>query len=201
MADSKTAQEPSMEEILSSIRRIIAEDEPEGVDGQRGAADGGADAGRIDPDDEDDDVLELTEVVGEPEPVAAPVKATAPAPTLSPSQSVPVADMLESTAMPAQAVELLISPTAASASTNAFARLTRAVATDDRGPTARRRHHRRAAAGRPADADAARLARQEPAGDRRAGGRAGGQEAGATRRADVTAAPASSLTRGFTPPW
>ena len=72
MADSKTAQEPSMEEILSSIRRIIAEDEPGGRDGRPGA-DGGAAVGRADADDEDDDVLELTEVVGEPEPSAAPI--------------------------------------------------------------------------------------------------------------------------------
>ena len=56
-----------MEEILSSIRRIIAEDEADG--GLRGAAGGGC-GGRHEPDDEDDDVLELTEVVGEPEPVA-----------------------------------------------------------------------------------------------------------------------------------
>ena len=58
-----------MEEILSSIRRIIAEDEPGGQP-SAGAAQPAADltpAG-LDPDDEDDDVLELTEVVGEPEP-------------------------------------------------------------------------------------------------------------------------------------
>ena len=122
-----------MEEILSSIRRIIAEDDPNGQSTASGAQPTAelTPAG-FDPDDEDDDVIELTEVVGEPEPIATPVKATAPAPTLSPSQSVPVADMLESTAMPAQALESMISPTAASASANAFAKLTKAVATDDK---------------------------------------------------------------------
>ncbi len=39
MADNKTAQEPSMEEILSSIRRIIAEDEPGGQAAGSGSTD------------------------------------------------------------------------------------------------------------------------------------------------------------------
>ena len=121
-----------MEEILSSIRRIIAEDEPGGQP-SAGAAQSAADltpAG-LDPDDEDDDVLELTEVVGEPEPPPALVKAAAP-PSPPPAPPVPVAATPESTAMPAQAVDSLISPTTASASANAFAKLTKAVATDEK---------------------------------------------------------------------
>ena len=39
MADSKAAPEPSMEEILSSIRRIIAEDETSGPVGHAGSSD------------------------------------------------------------------------------------------------------------------------------------------------------------------
>ena len=122
-----------MEEILSSIRRIIAEDEP-GAQPASGAVPPTAEltpAG-LDPDDEDDDVLELTEVVGGPEPPPAPVKAAAPAPLPPPAQPVPVAATPESTAMSAQAVDSLISPTTASASANAFAKLTKAVATDER---------------------------------------------------------------------
>jgi cell pole-organizing protein PopZ len=58
-------QEPSMEEILSSIRRIIADEAND--DSQDPAAplpDGEADPASFDAD-EDDDVLELTEVVHE----------------------------------------------------------------------------------------------------------------------------------------
>jgi len=132
MADSKTAQEPSMEEILSSIRRIIAEDEPGGpATAGPGQPTAELPLAGLDADDEDDDVLELTEVVGEPEPFAAPIKAAAATAAPSPSQPPPVADMLENPPMPAQAVDTLMSPTAASASANAFARLTKAVATDE----------------------------------------------------------------------
>jgi uncharacterized protein len=66
---SKEQQEPSMEEILSSIRRIIADEasEEEGRDGagqQPEGLDGVAEARSLDAD-ADDDVLELTEVVRE----------------------------------------------------------------------------------------------------------------------------------------
>jgi cell pole-organizing protein PopZ len=130
MADNKTAPEPSMEEILSSIRRIIAEDEPGGQ-----AAAGSATAEpldhRVDHDDEDeDDVLELTEVVGEPNPpqvqmAPAPAKPAPPSPPPSPA-------MQEAPTMTAQSAEPLISPVAANASTNAFARLAKAAAPDDK---------------------------------------------------------------------
>ena len=128
MADNKTAQEPSMEEILSSIRRIIAEDEPGGQ-----AAAGGERAAELaartqDVDDEDDDVLELTEIVAEPEPPAAPPPVTAAAPAPSPPPRV----IEEPPTMSVQSAEPLISPVAASASTNAFARLAKAAAPDDK---------------------------------------------------------------------
>ncbi|MEO3433177.1 DUF2497 domain-containing protein [Inquilinus sp. CAU 1745] len=80
MSDQKTTQEPSMEEILASIRRIISEDgaTAEGAtdapasddqdDDQVGAQD---DTLTLTDEVEDDDVLELTEVVEEaPEPAA-----------------------------------------------------------------------------------------------------------------------------------
>jgi uncharacterized protein len=60
MAEEKGQHEPSMEEILASIRRIIASDEGEGA----------AEAGAAAPADAEDDVLELTEVVEEEKPVA-----------------------------------------------------------------------------------------------------------------------------------
>jgi uncharacterized protein len=70
MNDPKTQQEPSMEEILASIRRIISEDEP--------AEENNAEAS---PDAEDsEDVLELTEIAEDaaeevasiPEPLEEP---------------------------------------------------------------------------------------------------------------------------------
>lgn len=135
MADSKAAQEPSMEEILSSIRRIIAEDEP--VSGASDAAGKAGGAGIMPPmaDEDDDDVLELTEIVGGPEPSPPPLAAAPlarpPAPAV-PTIAQPTHATLEPSPMPASAVESLISPVVASASTQAFARLARAATADDR---------------------------------------------------------------------
>ena len=58
MTDAKTDQEPTMEEILASIRRIISEDDPEEA----------AAPAETPSEDPVDDVLELTEVADEPEP-------------------------------------------------------------------------------------------------------------------------------------
>ena len=68
MNDPKTQQEPSMEEILASIRRIISEDDAEGEDGATSEAEEVVDVEpEIDePESEpepDDDVLELTESI------------------------------------------------------------------------------------------------------------------------------------------
>jgi hypothetical protein len=74
MSDAKGQHEPSMEEILASIRRIIAEDNdaPEaGAEGEAKAVAVAAEAApaAAAPAAEDEDVLELTEVVEE-EPMA-----------------------------------------------------------------------------------------------------------------------------------
>ncbi len=65
MADANSQQEPSMEEILASIRRIISEDGEEGApaDENTEAAAEPAEAAEA-----EDDVLELTQVVDEEEP-------------------------------------------------------------------------------------------------------------------------------------
>lgn len=118
-----------MEEILSSIRRIIADEEGGDLPAPPLAA------GRPAPGaerQEDEEVLELTDVV-EParhEPPAAPPPPPpreAPRPRIEePTRS--TAPMTESTH------EGLISPTTASASTQALSRLTRAANTaEDRG--------------------------------------------------------------------
>jgi cell pole-organizing protein PopZ len=74
MSDAKGQHEPSMEEILASIRRIIAEDNdaPEaGTEGEAKAPAATAEPApaAAAPASEDEDVLELTEVVEE-EPMA-----------------------------------------------------------------------------------------------------------------------------------
>lgn len=82
MSNAQNNQEPSMDEILSSIRRIISEDEQPGGKAAASA------------DDDDDDVMELTEVVGDDgdvgdlyaddEPAPAPAAAPAPKPRPQP---------------------------------------------------------------------------------------------------------------------
>ena len=165
MTEPREQHEPSMEEILSSIRRIIADEEAEEThpeDDELGAAEAHADA-RNDYDDalasaaEDDPeyVLELTKVVRESGEVvdlkaegdAYAARAGAPPPDaagdeveLAPldagadqeshnvtsdesKQEEPTAVEMKSAAIGAE----LVSATAASAATGAFARLSEAL--------------------------------------------------------------------------
>ncbi|MGL4963570.1 MAG: DUF2497 domain-containing protein [Inquilinus sp.] len=75
MSETRAQQEPSMEEILASIRRMITEDDP-----ARGRA-APIDAARAQPTPSaapaDDDVLELTEALDDPRPAAPPPPAAA----------------------------------------------------------------------------------------------------------------------------
>jgi cell pole-organizing protein PopZ len=77
MSETRAQQEPSMEEILASIRRMITEDDP-----ARGRA-APIDAARAQPTPSaapaDDDVLELTEALDDPRPAAPPPSAEAAA--------------------------------------------------------------------------------------------------------------------------
>ena len=70
-----TAPEPTMEEILASIRRIISEDDAPPADEKSGADAAPAGGGSDDYGTVDDDVLELTQKVEAPppEPQPAPV--------------------------------------------------------------------------------------------------------------------------------
>ncbi len=69
MNDPKSQQEPSMEEILASIRRIISEDDTESEEGQDAAPEGESDDAPVVAveeaavDEPEDDVLELTDEV------------------------------------------------------------------------------------------------------------------------------------------
>jgi cell pole-organizing protein PopZ len=168
--EPKEQHEPSMEEILSSIRRIIADEETEegtGDDEELGAAEAQAEALNDDADalaqaaeeDESEDVLELTRVVretgevvdlkaegaamaesaaepgGESEPVHQPQSydvskevelapaADEPAPTIQnqPKQEKTAVEM-KSAASKGE----LLSATAASAASGAFAKLSQA---------------------------------------------------------------------------
>jgi cell pole-organizing protein PopZ len=125
--------DPSMEDILASIRRILNEDEP-------GTAPGPA------PLPDPNDPLALTEamLVGEPpkpvaappppppEPVMAPAVVAPPPPPLPPAQPVTVAAEL-----PSLPTEALLAPAAAAAASAAMGQLMRAVAQDRGAPVYR----------------------------------------------------------------
>jgi cell pole-organizing protein PopZ len=91
--------EPSMEDILSSIKRIIAEDADSHVTRPRRRA---AAAPVAEPETAEDDILELSEPA--PEPAAAPAAVAAPA---------PVEPVVET---PAQPSETIVSEEVAEAS-------------------------------------------------------------------------------------
>ena len=68
MSEPNTENEPTMEEILASIRKIISEDEPEEGAGEASEAEAAApEAEEADDgaDDDSDEPLELTQMVGE----------------------------------------------------------------------------------------------------------------------------------------
>ncbi|MFO0997509.1 MAG: DUF2497 domain-containing protein [Alphaproteobacteria bacterium] len=82
MSDPKTQQEPSMEEILASIRRIISEDnQPEGEAPAEKPAEAAKESNGA---AAEEDVIELTEVVEEP-PAAPPASARAAEPPPPPA--------------------------------------------------------------------------------------------------------------------
>ena len=137
MSNEKTPQDPSMEDILASIRRIISEDE-EAVAGAESESDavaepdGEADAASDDGAG-DDDVLELTQMVRadgstvdltqdaletEPEPEPEPEPQIQPEPEPEIEVEPELADPKD--------VEALISEAAASASIGALSKLARA---------------------------------------------------------------------------
>lgn len=127
MADRKDQQEPSMEEILSSIRRIIADEQDEPA---KRPADAAAAAPSPPPApslEAEEDELELTELVAEP-----PARPAPPPPVTQPA---PVARQPQPPELPIMAAHddaSLVSSTTAQASTSALARLTRAVASEER---------------------------------------------------------------------
>lgn len=115
MSQDKTVPEPSMEEILSSIRRIIADDDQDPADGPAAAADGS-----------DVDVLELTKAA-EDEPVSA-----APAPdTAKPASLAAPPPQPDVGKAPARAAPEPVAPAAAVQPPAAAATEPAAAAEDD----------------------------------------------------------------------
>jgi cell pole-organizing protein PopZ len=118
MSDQKT-QEPSMEEILASIRRIISEEGGGQTEGEARTA--AATPAAPAPASAKEEVLELTEVVAEEEPA----KVLEPEPPMpEPATPPPMAPMRE----PVEAGPGLVSETTAARSTSSLAELATLVA-------------------------------------------------------------------------
>ena len=126
----QTAPEPTMEEILASIRRIISEDDaPKSDVAQASAA-----------ADEDDDVLELTEradeappaesgeeIMAPPEPETPPVVEARPEPQPEPAPASSFRPEPAPSPRPAMRDETLISPRTATVAASAFRELSAAA--------------------------------------------------------------------------
>jgi hypothetical protein len=122
------AQEPTMEEILASIRRIISEDEP-----AEGAAVEAAPAAAAPPQPEPEaqDVLELTERAPEP----APVESLGDLDLYPPAEARPKAERLIEPAPAFEPSEPLVSAPAAASAASAFGQLAQRVAMPKDGRT------------------------------------------------------------------
>ena len=121
-SDSKISAEPSMEDILSSIKRIIAEDSEATLSGPRVKRSVGLSplghAERADEVGEGEDILELSDpVVVEPAPVSV-LTPVPPAPEVQ-----PVAVTPQARGKPVSAEAALVSPTTAEVSRSSLAAL------------------------------------------------------------------------------
>ncbi len=112
MSESKGQHEPSMEEILASIRRIIAEDGEQPAAAPPPAATAVA-AAQPAPAVKSEEILELTEVVEEhptepePEPAPEPPKPEPPAPPMAAVAAFDLGDRLVSDAAAAASIAAL----------------------------------------------------------------------------------------------
>ena len=144
MSDTKSQSEPTMEEILASIRRIISEDEPERAPAAEETPDARPET--IADDEpyspvEDEDVLELTDVaeeVPEPPEPARPVPEPEPEPEPEPYRAPPMQEpevQMDAYSKPDQSgsddidreLDRLISDTPAGMAASALAGLSHAV--------------------------------------------------------------------------
>lgn len=149
MSDPKSANDPSMDDILASIRKIISDDEARAqVSSQQAAAQSGRPAAtppRIGSEGEPklhaasrDDVLLLTDLIEEPKSEAVPPPI--PLPRIDPVRA---AEMPQPSIEPVRRADsTLVGGGAAGSTASAFARLNQVVqdsvpppAADDPGPT------------------------------------------------------------------
>jgi len=130
-------QEPTMEEILASIRRIISEDEPQGESAPAAEAPPPQTEPEVVAEAEADEVLELTNPLPEPEPEPEPLVEThgdieavappAPEPEPEPAPVFAAAAPLDD--------EPLVSDPTADETASAFGQLTRSIAMPKAGRT------------------------------------------------------------------
>ncbi|HKU96069.1 MAG TPA: DUF2497 domain-containing protein, partial [Vineibacter sp.] len=115
MADSKPQQDPSMDDILSSIRRIIQADEGRVPDATAKAAAGSVPANGPSPQaaspmQRADDVLLLTDLVDDPD--AARASAPPPAAPVRPLASNPISSAMDRLARAVEAASPPVAPAA-----------------------------------------------------------------------------------------
>lgn len=125
MAEPKGADDPSMDDILASIRKIISDDEARAQASNQPPASGRSAVAppRIGPDGARDDVLLLTELIEEPK--SAVVPPPLPLPRVDPVRA---AEMPQPSIAPARAADpSLVGGGAAGSTASAFARLNQAV--------------------------------------------------------------------------
>jgi uncharacterized protein len=134
MTDPKSANDPSMDDILASIRKIISDDEARAqVNSQQAAAQSGGRPAvtppRIGPEGESklhaagrDDVLLLTDLIEEPK--SGTVPPPIPLPRIDPVRA---AEMPQPSIEPARSDSTLVGGGAATTTASAFSRLNQAV--------------------------------------------------------------------------
>jgi uncharacterized protein len=123
----QSSQEPTMEEILASIRRIISEDDAPAEPAAEAAP---PPAPEPDPEPVEDDVLELTDPIA-PEPEPEPLATVGDIDVYSPPEPAPEPAYTPPPAAPAfnrdQVADALVGDHAASAAASAFGSLSSAL--------------------------------------------------------------------------
>jgi cell pole-organizing protein PopZ len=130
MTDPKSANDPSMDDILASIRKIISDDEARAqVNSQQAAAQSGGRPAMASPSEPKlhgasrDDVLLLTDLIEEPRSDTVPPPI--PLPRIDPARA---AEMPQPSIEPARPADsTLVGGGAATTTASAFSRLNRAV--------------------------------------------------------------------------
>ena len=124
MADPKSANDPSMDDILASIRKIISDDEARAqVSAQQASAQPSGRPAVVPPSAGRDDVLLLTDLIEEPKSDAVPPPI--PLPRIDPARA---AEMPQPSIEPARSADpTLVGGGAATTTASAFSRLNQAV--------------------------------------------------------------------------